>query len=178
MERLKRTIQLCEQAGVVLASATLAAIMIVVSVDVALRYAFNAPLSWSYILISDYLLPASFFFALAAVLARRHHVSVDILFQNFPPRLQRFCSLLTTLLALPVFGAIAWLATVRAWETFLSGDVLEGAIAWPTWIPSAFVASGVILLLLRQFLELVLDIHALAAGGSCAPVGDMHEIGR
>jgi TRAP-type C4-dicarboxylate transport system permease small subunit len=178
MERLKRTIHLCEQAGVILASATLALIMMVVSIDVALRYAFNAPLSWSYILISDYLLPASFFFALAPTLARRHHISVDILFQKFRPRIQRLCNLLTTLLVLPVFGAIAWLATARAWESFLSGDVLEGAIAWPTWIPSAFVASGVTLLLLRQLLEVAQDVHAVAARERCAAIGDMREIGR
>lgn len=179
MEGLKRTADVLDRVVVALACVALAAIMLVVGVDVLLRYAFNAPLSWSYVLISEYLTPAAFFFALAPTLAGRHHVAVDILYERFRPRVQLACKALTTLVALPVFAVIAWMAGVRAVGAWAAGEALDGVIAWPTWIPAGIGALGVALLVVRQLLELAADLRGLAASGPVAsspPIGDMSEI--
>lgn len=57
----ERALQAVEKFGVGLAGLLMLAIMFVVVADVALRYLFNAPLSWSYELISVYLMVGLFF---------------------------------------------------------------------------------------------------------------------
>ena len=49
----------------------------------------------------------------------------------------------------------------KAWDAWTAGDVLEGAVAWPTWIAAALVPLGVGLLLARLLLSAV--AHALSA---------------
>src|SRR3546814_8206686 len=56
-------------------------IMLVIVVDVVMRYFFSAPLSWSYDLIGMYLVTLVFFLALADTFRRGGHIKVD-LFEN------------------------------------------------------------------------------------------------
>lgn len=179
MQQERQSATVLERVVCAMAGAALVVIMVTVAADVLMRYAFNSPLSWSFVFISEYMTPAAFFFALAATMGRRHHVAVDILYDRFGPRTQRLCRLLTTLLALPVFAAIAWLATVRAYEAQRSGDTLAGAIAWPTWIPSAMAAFGVALLVMRLLHDLLAALRALASTerfGSAEPVGEARDV--
>src|SRR3546814_5827562 len=55
--------------------------MLVIVVDVVMRYFFSAPLSWSYDLIGMYLVTLVFFLALADTFRRGGHIKVD-LFEN------------------------------------------------------------------------------------------------
>ncbi|HEY8710166.1 MAG TPA: TRAP transporter small permease subunit, partial [Burkholderiaceae bacterium] len=54
-------------------------LMLLAVADVALRYLFNAPLSWSYEMVSSYLMPGLFFLAVSHTLKAHGHVAVDIL---------------------------------------------------------------------------------------------------
>lgn len=159
LERLNRILADVEDLMLRIAGLTTFVIMLIVSADVLMRYALNSPFSWSYDLISIYLVPLSFFFALSTTFRRNHHISVDILYLRYPEAVQRLCRLLVGLLFGPFVFWMIWLATIDAHGRFVAGDAISGTILWPTWIPSAIVAAGFAALMLR----LALDAAALAA---------------
>jgi TRAP-type C4-dicarboxylate transport system permease small subunit len=152
-----------------LAGLTTFAIMLIVGVDVLMRYALNAPFSWSYDLIGIYLVPLSFFFALSATFRRNHHISVDILYRRYPLRLQRLARLATALLFGPFVLWMIWLAARDAHDRYAAGDAISGTILWPTWIPSAIVALGFLALVLRLALDTIALLVSFAHGTDDVP---------
>lgn len=146
------------------AAASLFAIMLIVVVDVMLRYLFNSPLSWSYDFISIYLMGIAFFFSLSETLRRNHHVSVDILYLRFSLRTRRIWKLAGWSLSFALFAVIFALAAHTSWVRWAGDNVVAGAIPWPTWIPAAIAALGFLLLLARLALGVLALALALAAG--------------
>ena len=52
----------------------------------------------------------------------------------------------------------------HGWKVFLSKDVLDGAIPWPTWPPYFLGAVGVGLLIFRMVLLMIIKINLLSKG--------------
>lgn len=144
-------------------------IMAVIVVDVAARYFFKAPLAWAFDVIGLYLMPAVFYFALSDTLHRNHHINVDIVFMNLPPRVQQGLSVVGSALALGVFALVAYAAGVRSWESLRANEVGSGVYPWPTWISIAFVAFGTAMIVLRLAFRLVAFAWAFATGASVVP---------
>ena len=117
-------------------------IMVIVVADVALRYLLNAPLPWSFDLISIYLMGAAFFLSVSHTLRLEHHVNVDIAYQGFPLTVRRLLKLVGWVASALLFGWIVWLAAATAFDRYTKGDVIVGAYTWPTWIPAAIAALG------------------------------------
>jgi len=132
-----------------LANLFLFAIMLIIVVDVTLRYLFNSPLQWAFDAISMYLMVGVFFFSLSDTFAGNGHVNVDLLYQRAPERVRRFVDYVTWALTFIVFAGIAYRAWAAVWESFRSGEVIAGNIAWPVWITHLIVAIGASLLALR-----------------------------
>ena len=170
LSRASRAIAHVEGALVTVAALAVLAIMLIVVADVVLRYLLNAPLPWSYDLISNYLMPASFFFAVSETLRREQHVSVDIVYARFPLRLRRLCKMLGWLAAGVVFALMTWLAASGAWSRYATGDVTAGAIPWPTWIPAAVAAIGMAVMTVRLALGAIALLLAWAAHGTIDPM--------
>lgn len=148
------------------AALMLMAIMLVATVDVALRYVFNSPLGWSYDLISMYLMTGVFFFALSDTLAKHGHVAVDILHSRLSVRSRHAVEVAGYALALVVLVATAWLAWTVTYDSYVSGDVIVGRFDWPTWISAMFVALGFTQLALRVLYRLVGHTISTLTGGS------------
>lgn len=160
---LGRLIATLERCYIAIAVAVMMSIMLIIVVDVACRYLFNAPLAWAFDLISLYLMAALFFFTLSDTLRARRHVNVDIVYLHLSPRWRAGADLLTSLLALIFFLPIFERGLARAAGAFVSGDVLTGPIAWPTWIYYGLVPVGVAVILLRLLLQAARFL--LIAGG-------------
>ncbi|MGF7160992.1 TRAP-type C4-dicarboxylate transport system permease small subunit [Rhodoligotrophos appendicifer] len=149
MGKLHRWITAVERVSEAISGFVVLAIMVIVAIDVVMRYAFNAPLSWSFDVISIYLMAAAFFLSASDTLRRGHHVAVDIAYEHFSPRLKILSKLVGWIMSAVVFGLMAALAARSALSRWETADVIAGAIAWPTWIPSALAAFGLSLLTLR-----------------------------
>ena len=177
LRRLHGAFRALEAACVVLAGFSLCAIMLVVVIDVVLRYLFNAPLTWSYGLISLYLTASAFFLAISDAAARNHHVAVDILYLRFPDRGKWVARLIGAVVGLPVFTAILCLAVGETSEKWIAGDVLAGHIPWPTWIASLIVVIGAGLMVVRFLFEVVACGTAIVTGRPLLdPVGSGEAI--
>jgi TRAP-type mannitol/chloroaromatic compound transport system permease small subunit len=147
-------------------SLALYAVMIIVSVDVVLRYLLHRTLPWSYDLISMYLMTAIFLLPLSRTLRENHHVRVDVLFGSASPRVRHVLELIGYVLTAAVMAGILYKGTAKAWSSYQAGDVVVTAYAWPMWIAAALVPLGVGLLLLRLLFGICSLAVALAIGAS------------
>jgi TRAP-type C4-dicarboxylate transport system permease small subunit len=164
IRRLQSALATIERIVTSVAVVCLFAIMLVVVADVFMRYVVNRPFSFTYDLVGLYLMAGLFYLALSDTFAIHAHVSVDILEHRFSPAVRRLCEIVTCLCGIAVFLLITWLGLLRAIENFVNGDVLAGAIPWPSWASAALVPLGCAVLTLRLVLHLVANGLSLATG--------------
>lgn len=159
-----RTLAYIENAMMLVAALFLFLIMMIVATDVVMRYFFNAPLAWSYELISLYLMSGLFFLAVAHTLRANGHVAVDILHLRMSPAVRHACLALTYSLAAALFALMLITSSNRAWTSLREMEVTSGVIAWPVWIGEAFVPIGAATLLLRLVLQTIGHVMSLFVG--------------
>ncbi|MEL3890225.1 TRAP transporter small permease [Ferrovibrio sp. MS7] len=167
-----------ETAFLYLTSFGLFLIMMVIVVDVVLRYMFNAPLSWSFDLISMYLVTLVFFPALADTFSRGGHIKVDMFDAFRRTKVFAFFEIVGYCTAIVFFSLIFWKMAETGWEAFIEKEVVDGAIPWPTWPPQAFGAVGVGLLLISMAVGIVLRAQALMEGRVFEAQGEHHHAGE
>lgn len=127
----------------------MAAIMVIVVVDVGLRYLFAAPLSWSYSLIGLYLVGAVFFLALSDTMQHHGHIALDVFVGLLPRPLRHVAQGAGYGLSALFVGAITWLGFAQARAAFVSDARVAEVVAWPTWIAYALLTLGMGTLCLR-----------------------------
>ncbi len=156
---MRRVLDAIDNLLMAIGGAMLFALMCVVVADVALRYLFNAPLQWSYQVISSYLMPGLFFMAVSHTLKSHAHVAVDIV-HNYVSRRTRYAfELICTLVATPVFALCAVVSAQNTWKDFADAAVSTSGLAVPTWTVSVMLPVGFGMLTLR----LALNAYGYAA---------------
>lgn len=161
---LRRAIDAVDVILVTVGSLMLFALMCVVVADVSLRYLFNAPLQWSYQVVSSYLMPGLFFMAVSHALRSNSHVSVDILHNYVSPRTRYWFEATGSLLATPVFALCTWVSADNTWKEYLSGAESTSGLAVPSWTVSILLPIGFGMLTLRLALNTVGYFGTLASG--------------
>ena len=162
--RLERMVSAIDTALMGVGCTMLFGLMLIVVADVALRYAFNAPLSWSYEVITGYLMPGLFFMAASHTLKAHAHVCVDIL-HNYVSRKTRYVfEALSSTLATPVFALAAVVSAHNTWKDLQSGAVSSSGMELPTWSISLMLPVGFGLLTLRLALHAVGYTATLLSG--------------
>jgi len=164
-----RLLAVLERLSIAIASVCFMAIVLVTATDVVRRYAFNAPLSWSFTLISDYLMVAVFFLAIGSTQRHGQNVGVDLLVRRLPDRPRAALAALVLLLVLvfvALVGAAGWDVFIDAWE---SGNVQAGVIPWPRWPSVLLVPLGCLLLGLRLVADLLVNVAAACGAVDLAP---------
>lgn len=170
MNALQSALRLVERAATWMAAAVMFTIMVIVAADVFMRYVFNSPFGWAYDLISLYLMAAVFFLVLSHAYLVGAHVSVDILQQALRPGPYRVTEVITTAVSFVVFVLIAWVGWHRMVDAIEQGDVLAGAIPWPTWPALALVPFGCGLLAIRLAIDFVGHLGSLITGRELMPL--------
>jgi TRAP-type C4-dicarboxylate transport system permease small subunit len=84
----------------------------------------------------------------------------------------------TSLVGLFVFVLICRLGYARAVDNYQQGDVLAGAIAWPTWVSSALAPLGCGVIALRLALQLVGNIASLITRRDLYPLPPVIGVGE
>ena len=169
---------LVERVASSIAALLMFVIMVVVTADVFMRYALNRPFSFTYDLVGLYLLAGVFFFTLSDAFRDHAHVSVDILVSRFPPSVRRVTEIVVALCALFVFVLITFIGYERALENYQNGEVVAGAIPWPTWMSTALVPIGCGLLVLRLLMQLIGHVTSLLTGRDLYPLPPIIDIGE
>lgn len=165
-DSLSRALERLERAGLFVAGAAFIAMMLVTVADVVMRYLFNSPLTWSFDLITNYLMAAGFFLAVSATQARRQHVNVDILARQMPDRLRAAIMAAAGVAVVVLFALIWWAGATQFWEAWSKGLVLDGTIPWPRWPTYLLIPLGLALMVPRLLLDLAGDFAAAWLGGT------------
>jgi TRAP-type C4-dicarboxylate transport system permease small subunit len=167
---LDRAIATIEAALATCAAIILLLIMAIVAADVFMRYVFNRPFSWSYDLISLYLMAALFYFALSRTFALNAHIGVDILQSRMSPGMRRVCQIAIGLVSSGLFSVMAVVCAGRTADDWTMDAVAAGAIPWPSWLSDVLVPIGAGLLALRGLVHAAAHAAALAGGPDVIPL--------
>jgi TRAP-type C4-dicarboxylate transport system permease small subunit len=146
------------------------ALMLIVVADVSLRYLFNAPLQWSYEVISSYLMPGLFFMAVSHTLKANAHVAVDILHNYVSRRTRYVFEAVCTTVALPVFALCTWVSAQHTWNDWQSAATSTSGLAVPTWTISLMLPLGFGMLSLRLLVNAFGYIASLVSRRDVAPL--------
>jgi TRAP-type C4-dicarboxylate transport system permease small subunit len=170
MSKIAGALARLEAALAAVGAAFLFTIMIIVVVDVFMRYVAGRPLSFTYDLVGVYLMTGVFFLVLSDAQAAHANVAVDILVGKFSKPVRRAADIVTCLVGGSVFALIAIIGFDRALDSFQSNDVLAGAIPWPVWLSAALVPLGAGVLVLRLLLTACGHIGGLLTGLDLIPL--------
>ena len=167
---MRRVVDLVDNALMAIGCLMLFALMLVVVGDVTLRYLFNAPLQWSYEVISSYLMPGLFFMAVSHTLKANAHVAVDIL-HNYVGRWTRYVfEAVCTLIAMPAFALCTWVSARNTWHDLETAATSTSGLAVPTWSISVMLPVGFGMLTLRLLVNAYGYLASLASRREVAPL--------
>ncbi len=115
----------------------LPALLALVTIDVVLRYVFNAPLQWSRD-ANGLLLLITLFSALPAAWDRGHHIRMEIFYLRWPTRWRIAADVCSALAGISLFGLLA--AQSVTFTTYMAdtGETGEDLVA-PLWPFMAFI---------------------------------------
>lgn len=164
MEKIDRFISRVERTVLMLSCVCLFGIMMIVTIDVVMRYLFSAPLSWSYDLISLYLATLLFFAAVSDTFRRGSHVKIELFDKLGSTRVRAAFEAFGFLSALVLFYIMFEVSLEDGVESLMDGDVISGAIAWPTWIPYLVASCGFGLLAIRILFTIAERIKVIVTG--------------
>lgn len=150
------------------------AVMLIVTADTFMRYVLHAPFSWSFELISFYLLIAATHFAVSDTFREGDHIGVDLLPQSTPKKVQMAMEMMWVVAAAIVFGIISWGGFDSLYYAYVDNEFLPGIIAWPVWLSHLPIAVGSAVMTLRLFLHL-LNLIALGTDPEVRTHGDVLE---
>lgn len=94
------------------------------------------------------------FLAVSLAQARRSHIQVDIFTRLMPQGVQAALAALQSLLAVIVFGLIAWFGWVRAAQAYSVGEFSAGLFDFPVWPARIVLALGAMLMTLQCLLDI------------------------
>ena len=169
---LRRVEGACSEVSAVM----LGAMMLIVVTDVGFRYILNAPLVWSFDVITLYLTVGLFFFALSDTLQDNAHVWVDVVVARVPTRVQHLFFAVGYGVSMIAFAAIAWMAALRGYTSFVNSEVTAGVLKMPVWVSSAFVTLGVAVLICRLAYRTFGHAASAATGASLIALPGGHEV--
>ena len=163
--KLETVLARIDSALTTVAAISLFSIMLIIVSDVAMRYIFNSPYSWSYELIAMYLMTSLFFFCLSGTLAEDGHIAVDIFHIKMSRRSRHAALAVGYWLSCPLFGMIAWVSANNTWVSFIHNEFTAGEIPWPMWASLVCVPLGVIPLLARILVRAIGHTLSAIKGG-------------
>jgi TRAP-type C4-dicarboxylate transport system permease small subunit len=144
---VRRAVLACTRAMAVVAMAVIGLMMLTITYDVFMRFAFAAPTDWAYPLNSTGVLVATVL-TIPHLYATGHHISMDLLHRALPARVRRAADVVTTVAT--VFLGVVLAATAFHSMTVAYAGGLTGAGTFniPLWVPDAILTlSGVFLVL-------------------------------
>ena len=177
---LRRAIDAIDAVLLFIGCLMLFALMFVVVADVSLRYLFNAPLEWSYQVISSYLMPGLFFMVVSHTLKAHSHVAVDIVHNYVGRRTRYVFEAMSSVIATPVFALCTVVSAGVSLDDFRSAATATSGLAVPTWTISLMLPLGFGMLTLRLALNAFGYTASLLSGRDVAklpPISGTEELG-
>ena len=116
---IENTIRRAEKVLNVLAGLMLLGMMFIGAADVIGRYVLNSPITGA-METNQLLMGGMVFLAWAYTQSKKAHVTVDIIFTSYPPRVQAICTMIMMCIACVLFSIMTWQSigmVISDWQT-------------------------------------------------------------
>jgi len=130
------------------------------TVDVVLRYVFNAPLPEMFQL-TEFMMVGVVYLGIAYVQQLKDHIKIEIATEWMPQKGQDILDLFGYLVGLFIFGLITWQTGRQAWEAWDTQDYTMGIVQFPLWPAKSLLPLGIGLFCLRLFLDILIGVVGL-----------------
>lgn len=97
---------------------------------------------------AGYCLSAASFLALGYALRNNTHIRVTLLIDRLPSRARRAAEALCLALGLVLSATLTWFTAEMVWYSIEFGDLTQGLVPIPLWIPQMGMLTGVVVLTL------------------------------
>jgi C4-dicarboxylate transporter DctQ subunit len=134
--------------------------MVTISYDVAMRYIFGAPTTWSFE-INRYMLILVVFFSGAWALPAGGHVAVDIFTEKMERRKKAVLEIITSAMALLYMSSFFVESAVFTWDAWEGSVRSTEYLAWPLWPMRTFLVIGSFCLGLEFLFRVVRNVAIL-----------------
>lgn len=130
-----------------IAGFVLLAMMLHVTLDVALKYLWNSPIPGTLEVVSYYYMVAAVFLPIGAVEMVRGSVTVDLFFMLMPDPMKIAAMFLVLVLSVLVYSGLAYITWADAIRSFQRSEVVMGPVTvlvWPMrfFLPASFGLGG------------------------------------
>lgn len=151
--------RLFNQLGVLSGFMTLLVMMLVV-VDVASRFFFNAPVPGAEE-IAILLLVAKIYISMPTAQQEGQNFEVDIVTRLLPAPTLRVLRSVTLAISVIVVGLIAYLTVGLAWDSVLENESSSGTVTFPVWPSRVLIAFGLVCLTLQFLFDFLRTVGVL-----------------
>jgi TRAP-type C4-dicarboxylate transport system permease small subunit len=156
-----RIVDKVEEFVLFLARIALALMMVIVSIDALFRNVFHSPIPGINEFVTYYLIVGVVFFGISPTLKVDKHVSIDLVTNKFPEKMQKMSAIVMNIFVL-IFCLVlvyqTYLMTSKAW---INNEVHFGIVTWPLYVAYAFVPLGLAVLVIRIIANIITDIKSL-----------------
>jgi C4-dicarboxylate transporter, DctQ subunit len=127
--------------------------VLIVCLEVCMRYFFHRPLIWT-VEVCEYILFTLTFLGTPWLLKKGGHVNVDIVVEHLGKQARKYMNLISCGVGVFICGVITWFSMVTSWRCYESGIVVTKTLTIPKEYFLLFITLGYFFLLLefaRQF---------------------------
>ena len=138
-------------AGILLVGAVL-----IVSLEICMRYFFEKPQIWT-VEVCEFILFILTFLGAPWLLKKGGHASVDILVERMSPVPKRYAGLFASAVGMLVSLVLVWFSLATSWQCYTDGVILTKTLTVSKYYFLLFIALGYFCLLIefgRQFIRL------------------------
>jgi len=136
----------------------IAAMTLLMVVEVFMRYFAGAPLGWNISMIQNVLLPGLLFLGLPWAYATGAHVTADLVYDRLPYTVQNFARALAVIVVIIGLVGLLVAGALSVYDAFVFGDApppLSARIALPAWTWKMFMPLGAAATLLVMIIDLL-----------------------
>jgi TRAP-type C4-dicarboxylate transport system permease small subunit len=158
--RLQKLQNVLERVAAGISSTTIFVTMLLVTVDVVMRYVFNSPIPGVYNIV-ELLMIGIVFLAVATVQTHREHVKVELFTSWLTQRTQTALDIFGSIAGLFIFSIMTWQGARLAWRSWVEQDYSMGIVHVPYWPGKWTFTIGLGLLCLRLLTHILTDSLSL-----------------
>lgn len=126
-----------------------------VSLDIIGKFVLGMPVPGTAEVVASYYMIALVFMALPLMEKRDDAIAVDLLYEQFGPRLKAASRFVATIFTLAFYLVFAWATFEAAMKSMAVREVILGSIEFQVWPSRFFLPAGCVLaavvVMLRQF---------------------------
>ncbi|MEJ2164418.1 MAG: TRAP transporter small permease subunit [Desulfobacterales bacterium] len=122
--------------------------MLITSTEVIGRYVFNHPTTWAWPL-NRQIFGVFILVAGAYTMSTREHIRIEILYDNFPPKVKKVAKGLALLSFVLFMGVLVWQGAWMGWNSLMMREKLAGAFRMPLYPFKLLIPIGAFLFLLQ-----------------------------